>query len=169
MQSHNGMRPQDIVVLLKLALLEETIKLPIMAAVLGISTSEISKSMQRSRYANLLSATGRVAVNNLLEFLQYGLAFTFPTKPGAIVRGVPTALSHPFLKEEFPSAETFVWPYNEGKIRGASVEPLYAALPGFIPADNDLYLAVALTDLLRIGRTREKAYAIETLNKLLKP
>ncbi len=167
MQVHNGMRPQDVVVLLKFALFREYFSLPDLARGIGISVSETSKSLQRSRYSGLITLENKVALKSFLEFLRFGLPFVFPARPGAPTRGVPTALSHPLIRDEFVVAETFVWPAAEGVVRGTAIAPLYEALPRFIPADVNLYYALALVDVLRIGRSREKAYAYEMLTQLL--
>lgn len=168
MNDHKGIRPQDIIVVLWFALnYELPYTLPMLGGVLGISPSEISKSIKRSQYAGLMNSGKRVAKETFLEFLRYGLPYVFPARPGAPVRGVPTAISHPDIREAFDSSEVFVWPHASGSIRGYTVEPLYSSLPGAIPAHPELYFAAALIDLFRIGKTREKRYAEEQLSKLL--
>ena len=169
MQSHNGMRPQDIIVLLKLALMnQESHSLSSLSNSLGISSSEISKSIQRSQYAGLLNANRKVATGALIDFIKFGLPYVFPAKAGAPVRGIPTAISHPKISGQFPSDETLVWPSISGASRGHSIDPLIPALPGVAQADGDLYFAAALVDVLRTGKAREKQYAEAELKKLLK-
>jgi hypothetical protein len=34
-----------------------------------------------------------------MEFIEHGFRYVFPTKPGAIVTGMPTAHSHPYFKK----------------------------------------------------------------------
>ena len=56
MKAHNGMRPHDIAVLLKILSMEEGWMSKDLAASLYISASEISESLNRSMIAGLLSA-----------------------------------------------------------------------------------------------------------------
>ena len=55
MRKHNGMRPQDIPILLKIIALEEqNWHLNDLSNYLNISISEISESLNRSKLANLI-------------------------------------------------------------------------------------------------------------------
>ena len=75
-----------------------------MAEALGISQSEIRKSLQRSIFAGLLDPKGKKVMRlALLEFLQYGLRYVFPQKPGPVVRGVPTSHSAAPLNQNIQS------------------------------------------------------------------
>ena len=169
MKQHNGMRPHDIVVLLKILLLEEGWFSKDLANELFISTSEISESLNRSKVAGLLDGTKRkVFVNNLLDFLQNGLTYVFPAMPGGITRGIPTAHSAPILKNDFVSSEIYVWPSKTGTEKGQSIQALYPNAILAIEKDLKLYDVLALVDALRVGRVREKAIAIEKLKLILK-
>jgi hypothetical protein len=101
MRSHNGLRPQDIAILLKIISLgakDRYWQFRDLYASLSISISETSESLSRSEQAGLINGK-RVARNSLMEFIQYGLKYVFPQKPGPIATGMPTAYSHPFFKE----------------------------------------------------------------------
>ncbi len=169
MQEHNGMRPQDVIVLIKLVF-ESRAKftLPALSNLLGISSSEISKSMQRSQYSGLIVGD-KISLGALLEFIKYGLPYVFPVRPGAPVRGIPTAVSHPDISQHFSSNEVLVWPHASGVARGYTINPLYPSLPEAAKTDDKLYYAAALIDVLRMGKTREKQFAEAELKKLLKP
>lgn len=161
------MKPQDIVVLLKLIAQdnENWQQIPL-AYALKMSQSEISQSVARSKFAGLLDGSGKkVMLQALFDFLQYGLAVVFPVKPGAVVRGVPTAHSAAPLNEEIRSGEHFVWPFANGNIRGHSISPLYATVPQAALDDEQLYALLSLVDALRVGKTREKNIAILELKK----
>jgi DNA-binding Lrp family transcriptional regulator len=163
------MRPQDIIVLIKLASeCRAKPTLPILSRQLGISSSEISKSVRRSQYSGLIIGD-KISVSALLEFIKYGLPYVFPVRPGAPVRGIPTAVSHPKISEPFSGDEVFVWPHASGTARGYTINPLYPSLPEAVLTDGKLYYAAALVDVLRMGKTREKQYAETELKKLLKP
>jgi hypothetical protein len=159
------MKPQDVVVLLKIiALNDEHWQQKPLAQSLKMSQSEVSQSVARSKYANLLDGGGKKVMRNvLIDFLQYGLAVVFPAKPGSVVRGLPTAHSTAPLKNEINSAEDYVWPYAKGHVRGHGIIPLYASVPEAALEDERFYELLALTDTLRVGRVREKNLAIQEL------
>jgi hypothetical protein len=169
MRQHNGMRPQDIVILLKIASKGSKVWLmKDLAHELRISASEISDSFSRSVYAGLLSSDKKQLMKSaLLEFLEHGLKYVFPQQPGAIVKGIATAYSAPPLVDEIQSNEFVVWPYAKGNIRGQAIEPLHPNVPAACLDDKNLYELLALADALRIGRKREKSLAIEELKKRL--
>jgi len=180
MAEHKGMRPQDVVVLLKLVCLRrQAEQLPAseyarltgqthLAVALGLSQSEVSGSLRRSRLAGLVGEDKKqVYQRNLLDFLFFGLRYVFPTKPGPIVRGMPTAHSAEPLRNSIVSQEQYVWPDVEGEERGHSIEPLYAKVPYAARQDAKLYSLLALTDTLRVGRAREIKLAREKLTEYL--
>ncbi len=159
--------PQDIVILLKIVALGNNPWLQSsLAESLYISQSEVSKSLMRSKYAGLLDASGKkVSRLALMEFLQYGIKYVFPQKPGALVRGIATAHAAPPLNQLIKSEEIYVWPSGKGTIRGQSILPLYASVVDAVKHDENLYALLALVDALRVGRAREKELAIQELKK----
>ena len=164
------MRPQDVAVLLKVvALGAEPWLARDLASALRLSPAEVSNSLKRSAMAGLLDATRRkVAKANLMDFLQHGLPYVFPVRPGGSVRGMPTAHSAAPLATKFMSDEPYVWPSAKGASKGQAIQPLY---PGAVDASLDdaaLYQLLALADALRVGRTRERAEAAKELSKRLK-
>ncbi len=161
------MSPQDIVILMKIVVYGnlQWYQKPL-AESLGISQSEVSKSLNRSKYAGLLDPEGKTVMKMaLIEFLQYGLRYVFPLKPGPVVRGIPTAHSATPLKEQIKSTEDYVWPYSKGILRGHSIVPLYPSVPEAALKDKKLYELLALVDALRVGRAREKEIAIFEIKK----
>jgi len=170
MKKHNGMRPQDIVVLLKIiALKREDWKNSDLSFELKISTSEISEALNRCAIAGLIDKTKRnVFINSLKEFLIYGLKYVFPVQPAEITRGIPTAHSAPPMKDFISSVnDIYVWPYEKGTSRGQKIEPLYKTVPQIISEDKLFYELLAIVDTIRVGKTREVKIAIEELNKRL--
>ncbi|MGN6436438.1 MAG: hypothetical protein ACTHMM_07880 [Agriterribacter sp.] len=163
------MRPQDIVILLKIiALGKKQWQAKDLASQLFISPSEVSESLNRSFQAGLLDYNKKkVNRQSLMEFLQYGFHYVFPQQPGTISNGISTAHSHPAMKKLFASDLTYVWPDIQGKIRGQSVEPLYPKQVNAVKLDEELYKLLALTDVIRVGRTREIKVAIEKLKNLI--
>jgi hypothetical protein len=164
-QVQYGMKPQDVVVLLKIIALgnDNWQQIPL-AQSLKMSQSEVSQSVARSKYSGLLDAGGKKVMRQaFMDFLQYGLAVVFPAKPGAVVRGVPTAHSAPPLSTAISSSEDYVWPYAKGHVRGHGIIPLFATVPEAAIADEKLYTLLALADAIRVGRVREKNLAIDEL------
>jgi hypothetical protein len=163
------MKPQDILVLLKIiALGEKPWQQKSLAESLGMSQSEVSQSIVRSQYAGLLFDKGKQVMQlALLDFLQYGLSYVFPQKPGAVVRGLPTAHSAEPLKNVIISDENFVWPSAKGKVRGHGIAPLYRSVPEAALKDNKLYELLALVDSLRLGKAREKELAMSHLKQII--
>jgi len=168
-QFQHSMKPQDVVVLLKVIALsnDNWHQIPI-ANSLKMSQSEVSQSVARSKYSGLLDGTGKKVMKQaLFDFLQYGLAVVFPARPGAVVRGVPTAHSTAPLNKEISSGEDYVWPFAQGNVRGHGIPPLYATVPQAALDDEQLHALLALADALRVGRAREKNIAVQELKNRL--
>jgi DNA-binding MarR family transcriptional regulator len=174
------MKSQDIVILFKLLSLEEQegdggssscadpYAVRSLEASLGISKSEVSASLKRSIESKLVAKMrGTLKVNrrNLAEFVLHGLKYTFPVKPGAPQRGIPTAFAAPMLEGQLISAgeDIYVWPYSEGHKRGPAIKPLFQSVPNAALRDERLYRYLALTDAIRIGGPRESGLAKELL------
>ena len=172
MRKHNGMRPLDIVVLLKIiALRNEPWLQKDLAQTLLVSNSEVSESLNRSQVGGLLDDTKQLPMRqNLLDFLSYGLRYVFPAQPGGLARGVPTAHSAPMLAGRFVSQLTYVWADPSGNVLGHEIEPLYGTVPQACQNDARLYELLALIDMVRVGRARERQLATQQLtDQLLKP
>ena len=171
MRKHNGMRPLDIMVLLKIVALDTDAWLQKdMAQALLISNSEVSESLNRSQVGGLLGdVKHRLLRQNLLDFLCYGLRHVFPAQPGGLVRGVPTAHSASMLASRFVSQLIYVWPSSSGTVLGHEIEPLYGTVAQAIQSDVRLYELLALVDMLRVGRAREVQLATQQLTTLILP
>jgi len=165
MKKHSGMRPHDIVILLKIvAKGREQWYMKDIANELYISQSEVSESLNRSVISGLLSSSKtRVMKSALKDFIIRGLKYVYPQKPGAMVRGIVTAHSASPLANQIRSNQVFVWPYAEGNDRGFSVEPLHPNVPKACLEDNKLYELLALVDAIRLGNAREFNLAVNEL------
>ena len=82
-----AMRPQDVVVLLKLIREGSGTWTQIsLARELYMSQSEISESIARSSYARLVFDKGRTVQRQaVVDFIQYGLPYIFPQQPGGFI------------------------------------------------------------------------------------
>lgn len=163
------MKPQDIVVILKIGLLEsDSWSQLTLAKSLYISQSEISESINRSKYARLLLDQGKqINRQAVLKLLQYGVPYVFPQRPSEVVRGVPTSHSAAPLIEHIMSNEHYVWPYAKGELRGHSIQPLYPTVVQAVQLDPQLHELLALIDALRVGRARERNLAVDILKQRL--
>lgn len=167
MKKHRGMRPQDIVILLKIAIKKEQVwTMRDLSVELDISASEVSESLNRSAFAGLLFQNKKQLMRQaFMDFLQYGLKYVFPQQPGALQRGVPTAHAAPPLNKEILSDMPYVWPYHKGTVRGQAIEPLYSSVPEVCLRDPSFYEVMALCDALRVGKARERNLALDELKK----
>ncbi|MFH1230680.1 MAG: hypothetical protein V1709_04200 [Planctomycetota bacterium] len=166
MRKLTGLRPQDLLVLLKIICLKnDRWRTTDLANELFMSQSEVSAALFRNRYAGLINDSKRVVYKeSLLELLIHGVKFVFPQKPGAVVRGMPTAHSAPPLSELIHSKESvYVWRDDEGTVRGEEIEPLYPTVPKAARIDKSFYELVALVDAIRVGKTREYSLAVDGL------
>ena len=169
MKKHNGMRPHDIVILLKIVSYgHDNWLMKDLGYDLFISLSEISESLNRSVLSGLLSNNKkRIMKSSLLDFLTFGLKYVFPQKPGSIVRGLKTSHSALPLSTIILSDEIYVWPYSEGNSKGFSVEPLHPNVPKACLNDSKLHELLSLVDAIRLGNKREFNIAVEGLKQRL--
>lgn len=169
-KSHNGMRPQDVVILLKkITPAGRSLNNAQVAKELGISASEISEALERCRVARLVDYDKQhVNLLALKEFMIHGLKYVFPVMPQAKVRGIPTAVSAPPMNGKILSgSDSYVWPDPKGNIRGESIKPLYRTVPIAVQNDSVLYSLLAIADVFRIGRAREVEIAKQELDSIL--
>ena len=163
------MRPQDIVILLKMLTIEiSSWQYRDLASSLSISISEVSESLNRSHSAGLVDESRRKVYRlNLMEFIEHGLHYVFPQQPGRMVTGIPTAHSHPFYQNLFVSEIQYAWEDENGTIRGLSIEPLYKTVVQAARQDELLYKILASIDIIRVGRTRELKVALAEMKKII--
>ncbi len=164
------LKPQDVVVLLKLVVLgKDKWTYQRLAVELSISQSEAHAGVRRAVAAGLMSdvttASGRPIRAALLEFLIHGVKYAYPPQRGALTRGVPTGYAAPPLKEIIvaPGEPPPVWPDAEGPVRGYAFAPLYPSVPAAAKLDQKLYELLALVDAIRDGRARERELAVKEL------
>ncbi|OWP61505.1 hypothetical protein CDA63_19130 [Hymenobacter amundsenii] len=172
MRKFNGLRPQDIVVLLKLvASGSQRVWLgKELASELSLSASEVSEALARCRYSRLLapdSGIHQLRARAVLEFLLHGLPYVFAVHPGAHVRGTLTASSAAPLDKTFGVEPAYVWPNAAGEAWGAAIEPLYPGVVEAVQKDARLYELLALVDALRLGRPRERRVAAQLLEEAI--
>jgi len=167
MRKQGTIKPQDVLVLLKLLILREDSRFQKdVAQALYLSTAEVSHAIGRLGMSKLYSLERqRPNIGNAVEFLVHGVKYIFPARFGGISLGLRTAHSAPPLNKKLKSSSLYVWPCEEGKDRGEIIYPIYATACRASLEDRDLYECLALLDAIRIGRPRETKIAIEELGK----
>ena len=173
MRNYFVLKPQDILVLLKLILWRDrSWRQNELASELGLSGAEVVHSLERLQRSQLVDESRknphRMAA---LEFLSFGLKYVFPAEIGRIVRGMPTAHSALPLSKKLIADELnqYVWSSEDGDAQGMKLEPLYPSAPQAAKKDERLYELLVLVDSLRVGRPREQKMAIEELRKRILP
>jgi hypothetical protein len=165
------LKPQDIVILLKLVSLgDRPWSYNVLAVELAMSPSEVHSGVKRAAAARLLDPQRNVPILRALqEFLVHGVKYAFPPDRGPLTRGLPTAYAAPPLNSliVLPDEPPPVWPDPEGKVRGYAFSPLYPSVPKAAALDPALYELLALVDAIRDGRARERELAIKELTARL--
>lgn len=178
------MKSQDILILLKLASLQQQENDPAvlreqssaraLESSLGVSKSEVSASINRSIKAGLAMKDRKYGypkanITALLEFICHGIKYVFPVKPGELVRGELTAFDAPVVQGELHSSSEFrcVWPTPTGQEFGQSITPLFKSAPEAARQDSQLYYCLALIDAIRLGNPREAKLAQQLLKQKL--
>ncbi len=171
-----NLKPQDILVVLKLVAMEDhSWSYVQLANELSMSASEINAGVKRCLAANLLVAdfvkgkNPKPALKAVEEFLVHGLKYVFVPERGELTRGVPTGYAAEPLKGMILASDEPppVWPYSAGEVRGYSFSPLYRSAPQAALADQRLYKLLVLVDAIRGGKARERDIAVSELHKRL--
>ena len=165
------LKPQDVVILLKLVAIDKADWLfSTLSVDLFMSPSEVHAGIHRAMAANLaVKIINRVtpAIRSLEEFVTHGIRYVYVPDLGEITRGMPTLHAGPPLSRMIvPSTDPSpVWPDPEGSVRGQSFSPLYKSVPKAARQDLQLYELLVLIDAIRGGRTREREIAIKEISK----
>ena len=126
------LRPQDLVVLLRLALPFEPVpRYAVLGAELGITASEAHAALR--------------------QFLQHGARYCFPASQGGMTRGIPTwYAASPLMEQIRPGNDPPpVWPWKNGTTRGLAFCPLYPSVPEAAARNPALGELLALFDAVR--------------------
>lgn len=134
-----------------------------------LSASESHAAIRRLKDASLIDADRRVLKRNAIEFLVHGLRYAFPFRSaGGLVKGIPTSYSAPVATDAFSATGVCpVWRSTQGQTVGQAFEPLYETAPEAAAKDRSLYDKLALLDMLRGGRLRERKFAEDKLMEIV--
>lgn len=134
-----------------------------------ISVSEAHASVRRLRECDLVNSDRGLKRRNVEEFLLHGLRYMFPMKAtGELAYGMPTSYAAPVSANAFSVCGSIpVWRTDNGKVLGRSCEPIYPTAPEAAAGDPDLYDRLAVIDMLRGGRLRERSFAARKIKEFL--
>jgi len=172
------LKPQDVLVALKLLVLNEEARshsFSSLAGSLGLSASEAHASVSRAIRCRLLSsvraagnrrsALPSVSLGNLLRFVENGLPYVLPAEKGSVALGMPTGVGTPPLRDALVvGADELlpVWPWSDGACKGICLKPIYPSCPIAATNDPQLYRLLALVDAIRDdGGVRQRQTAID--------
>ncbi len=169
------LRPQDVVVLLRLSL--ESGAPPTYAALaqeLSLTASEVHAGLGRAAIAQLArkdqSGKAFVVREALKLFILHGARYAFPPTRGEATRGMPTGYAAAPLKDKIiqpVNDPAPIWPHKNGQVRGVAFYPLYPTVPDAAGRNPALYELLVLFDAIRGGSMRERALATQMLEDRL--
>lgn len=168
-----ALKPQDIVVCLKVHLHGAYQTTQDMSESLFISVGEVHGALKRAEKSRLIIAEGRikrVIQAAFLEFVIHGIKYAFPASTGPAVRGTPTGIAAvQELDRQFMPTEAlpYVWPNPDGRVTGISLAPLFPSVPKAAAVDPKIYKALALIDAIREGAAREREFAVNEIRMML--
>jgi hypothetical protein len=103
----------------------------------------------------------------LRDLIVHAVRYVYPAELGAPARGIATAHGGPTLATRVRSEQPYVWPFDRGTDFGPSVEPLHPCVPAVAARCVPFYELMALIDVMRIGRARERQIAVARLDEIL--
>jgi len=165
------MKPQDIMVALKLCSSKAPSSFAALGKSLGMSASEVHAAVLRLKESKLVDPVSKQVYRERLQnIIVPGVPYAFPVAAKELTRGLPTAWAAPVMKDSiaYDPMSAPVWPSPEGVVKGVAVKPLYSSAVKASNNDSELYDLLALVDAIRLGRVRERKIAEEELEKRLK-
>ena len=157
MRKHLGLKPQDILLLLKLVSLGNQPSRQVdLAKDLGISQAEVVHSLSRLKVSLLIDSQRRPIKLAVLEFLIHAVKYFFPVQLRGVAKGMPTGVS---------GEHKYVWPVEGATSQGIVVTPLYPTIPMAAQKDPLLHELLALLDAIRMGGVGETEFATRELKK----
>jgi hypothetical protein len=165
------LKPQDILILLKLVALEESEwTYSSLGVELAMSPSEVHSGLRRAVAARLMDEQRRKPIKKALEeFLIHGVKYVYPPSRGGLTRGMVTSFAGPPLRSLIvsPGLAPPVWPDPEGEEQGYEFSPLYKSVPKAAAKDHKLYELLVLVDAIRDSGARERNIAVKEIKARL--
>lgn len=145
------MRPEDVLVLLKIAVIESSDWTPYALSLeLGYSEEHILESIARLKEAGLLQMN-RPHTQKLKKFILEELPERYPVVPGKLTRGMYTGFSaQAGYSFGVPRTSTWVWPKEDGQDWGQEIEPLSPNCCFAVLQDRKLKDVLSIIETLRV-------------------
>jgi len=167
MRKLGGIKPQDILLLLKM-ISSPNLKQKELAQAIFISQTEVSHGLKRLEHTGLIGSSGQIQLEAVCEFLIHGMKYIFPAETGAMTVGLPTAYANPKFKfVKYKIEDIYVWPHPKLGKKGIALLPIYPSVAEACAKDELLYEMMSLLEMIRIGRAREKNIAAKELKIVL--
>jgi hypothetical protein len=162
------LKPLDLLLAAKLASGENpSASVRELGEALGVSKSSIATSLERLRALSLVKEEDGVRRINRLalrDCFEHAARWLAPARIGDFELGLPTAYALPAMASSLLADEDLmVMPLAHGPMRGRAVNPIHPAAPGAAQRDPALHELLALVDVFRIGRARDRQVAAEKL------
>ena len=147
-----------------------------LAEKLFLSRATISVGLRRLLQSGLVRS--ELETNKLIpvmataeEFIIHGLKYVFPSEVGKFTKGIATGIAAPVFEGKLVLGKDpiFVWPYEHGKVKGLAFVPLSPSVPKAVASSEDrkFYDLLALVDVMRQGRARERNIAVELFKEAM--
>lgn len=159
-RAQNTLKPLDIVVLaeLKLRTPEETRTQAALATKLGLSQPSVHRSLVQLARSGLWKGL-QVQRPAFRDLIVHGIRCVYPAELGAPTRGLVTAHAGAGLSDLLASPQVFVWPLEDADGFGPALGPRHPTVPGAALRDAAFHELMALIDVFRGGRARERRLA----------
>lgn len=133
---------------------------------LGIAQSNVHRALTQLGRSELLRGRepDRRALRDLLVF---GVRYVYPAVLGPPARGLATAHAGPTLASKVRAPQDYVWPWDGAEGFGVAIAPLHPRVPAAAARCVAFYELMALVDVMRVGRVREREVAVQRMDELL--
>ena len=131
-----------------------------------MSQPSIHRSLRQLQHSGLWRGRQpqRVA---FFKLLVHAIANVYPAVLGPPTRGVPTAHAGAGFAARLSAVELYVWPSEEANAYGPALLPLHPSVPKVALEAPAFHELMALIDVIRVGRARERRLAEQRLAEIL--
>lgn len=137
-----------------------------LATKLGLSQPSIHRSLAQLERSGLWKGQA-VQRSGFHDLIVHGIRYVYPPELGAPTRGLATAHAGAGLSELLSSPQVYVWPLEDADSFGPALVPLHPTVPRVALRDEAFHELMALIDVFRVGRARERQLADTRLAELM--
>ena len=128
MSRQMALKPQDVVVAIKLAVGIQHFTYARLSSAVGLAPSQVHASVKVLLQSKLAQdERDGPAINRfrLIDFLIHGVPYMFPATVTHPTKGLATVSALEEMKDLFLSQRDYVWPSPDGKDTGVGIIPLH--------------------------------------------